>query len=280
MSEMPQNLTGLSYRSMTFGNKITAAADLTKQHGLTIFLTMLAGWFVLFAILIVGLMIFGGAMAVGGNQGFSGFQIGAILGIFLFYIIFFFLAQFFMVGVDSLLLKFVDHREVDGGVVNQVLSPWRNFVPVLLCIVVWFVLYFLANIILAIFNLIPFLGILINLAGSIVLAMVMSCVQFYIADSADLSVRDVVVTPVNVVANNFLTWLAAMGTAIAVYLPGILALFVIMYIVSGSTALMILAGLAGLVYFVAASIYIFVFFAITYRQTHGGGMETVVDRVF
>lgn len=281
MSEASQLPSGFGYSAMTFGNKVNAAIELTKRHGLTIFLTLLVGWVVLFVVFFVGLMIFGGIpMMMAGQQASAGITIGAILGMILVYIIFILLAQFFMIGTYSLLLKYVDGQRPADGVISQVLSPWRNFVPVLLCVIVWMAIYFVCSIVLGIFSLIPFLGILINLAGSLILAIVLAAANMYIADKGNVTIGDVILTPINLVKDNFLTWLGAMGAAIIAYLPGIILVVIIMVIGSGSMAVMLLSGLFGMVYFVAVSIFTFLFFAITYRQTHGGGMESVVEQVF
>jgi len=281
MYDAPQTPTGYGYGSLTFGEKISAAIALTKSRGLTIFVTLLVGGFVLFGVLIIGFLVFGGIpmMLAGGSQS-SGFAAGAILGFIIVYLAFALLSQYFMIGVNSLLLKYVDGQEPDGGVVAQVLSPWHNFLPVLLCFIVWFVLALVFNIVLAIFSLIPILGLLINLAGSMILGMVMSCVLFYIADTGGPSVGDVISTPIRLVKDNFISWLLAMVTAIVVYLPGGILFGIIAVVARDSAAVWVLGGLIAFVYFVAASIFAFIFFAITYRQANGGNMGAVVDQVF
>lgn len=280
MYDAPQTPSEYGYGALTFGGKISAAIALTKSRGLTIFATLLVGGFVLSALLIIGSMVFGGAsMLFAERSQYSGFAFGAIFGYIIVCLAFALLSQYFMIGVNSLILKYVDGYEPDGGVVSQVLSPWHNFMPILLCVIVWFLLTVVINIVLAIFLLIPILGILINLAGSLFLIMVMNSVLFYIADTGGPSVGDVVTTPIRLVKDNFISWLLALVTAVVVYLPGVVILGLIMLAGKASVA-WVLGGLIVFVYFTAASIFTFIFFAITYRQTNGDNMGAAVGQAF
>lgn len=283
MNASPYNAGGFSYASMTMGEKVRAALDLTKQHGASLFLILLVGWLVLGVVFFVGFSIFGGfslftGLATGSSS--AALSVGVIIGIFIVSIVTIFISYFFMIGVYSLLLKYVDGQEPAGGVIAQVMSPWRNFVPVFLCLLVWFCISLVYNIVIAILSLIPILGVLINLAGTIVMALVMICVYFYIAEKEGSSIGDAVSVPINLVKNNFLTWLLAFVVIVAAYLPGILIAFLLMAVAGKSTFIVVLAMLFFFVYLVAVSIFAFIFWGITYRQTYGGNMGAVVDQVF
>ena len=283
MYEGQQISGGFGYSNMSFGEKVSASIALTKRHGLSIFLTMVVIWLVLIVFSFVGSMIFGGAimmMAGGGYSSGSQFPIGAILGMIVFYLAYCLLSFYFMIGVFSLILKYVDGVPPEGGIVNQVLSPWHNFFPLLLCVIVWMVLIFVFSFILGILNIIPILGFLIMIAGMFILSMVMTCAIMFMSDKLRPGIAEAITTPIMVVKDNFLKWLVAVVVSGVVYLPGIIVMGVVMALAGSSTAVMILGWLLAMVYFAAASIFVFVFFAVTYRQTYGGGLDSVVDQVF
>lgn len=285
MSEFSQNSSGFGYGSMSLGEKINAAVDLTKRHGLTVFLTLLAGWLVIMVLMIVGFAIFGGlpmmmAAAGGSASVASGASIGAVLGIFLVYLAVIFLSYYFMIGVYSLLLKYVDGVSPEGGVIAEVLSPWHNFVPILLCLLVWFGIWLVCFIALFILMLIPFLGSLIAFVAMIFMTMVMVCVYFFIADKKSPNIGEAITVPFSLVKNNLVTWLVVMGVSIVVYIPGVIILGLFIALAGQSLAVILLGYLAYAVYMAAASIFVFMLLGITYRQTYGGDMGNIVEGVF
>lgn len=277
------DLSGLDYASMTVGQKIKATLELTKRHGVSIFVTLLVGWLALGLLFFIGVSIFGGIpmfMSIASGNASAGFPIGAILGIVLIYFLTIFVSYFFMIGLDSLVLKYIDGLEPEGGIVAQVMSPWRNFVPILLCLLVWFGISMVYVFILMILTLIPILGTLIYMAGVIILTLVMICLYFYLAEKDSPSIGDAIRIPINLVKDNFLRWLGAFGVTILAYLPGSILLGIVMAVAGNVKILVLLCFLLFFVYIIAVSIFAFIYWGMTYRQTYGGSLRPLVDQVF
>lgn len=271
------------YSDMTFGDRIAASLALTRAYGLSIFFTLLAVWFVIILLALVSAFVFGGALTLMGNfdiSSFSRLPAGAIFGFIVFYLALGLLSFYFIIGICSLVLKYVDGLQPRGGVINQVLEPWRHFFPILLCLIVWLLLLIVFQIILAVLSMIPILGILLSLAGTLIIHMVMFCALMFLSDKLRPPITEAIMTPIKLVKDNFLKWFVALLVSIAVSLPGLLIIFVPAAIAPYSNIAILLGGLLAMAYFSVASIFIFIFCAVTYRQTYGSDQDFVVDQVF
>lgn len=273
----------IGYSDMTFGDKIAASLALTKSHGLTIFLSLIGVWFILIVLSLVVSFLFGGSLALMGSAftgSLSALPLGAILGLVVFYLAIAFLSLYFIIGICSLVLKYVDGLPPEGGVVGQVLMPWRHFVPITLCLVVWLLLLIVFEVVLGVLSLIPILGILITLAGALFINMVMFCVLMFLSDKLRPPIGEAIMTPIRLVKDNFLKWFVALLVSIAASLPGLLIFFLVVAIAPSSPGAIFFGAFLAAVYLTAASIFIFIFCAVTYRQTYGSDQDFVVDQVF
>lgn len=273
----------IGYSDMTFGDKIAASLALTKSHGLTIFLSLIGVWFVLIVLSLVASFLFGGSLALMGSAftgSLSALPLGAILGLVVFYLAIAFLSFYFIIGICSLVLKYVDGLPPEGGVIGQVLMPWRHFVPITLCLLVWLFLLFVFQIVLGVLSLIPILGILITLAGTLIINMVMFCVLMFLSDKLRPPIAEAIMTPIRLFKDNFLKWFVALLVSIAASLPGFLIFFLVAAVAPSSSGAILFGAFLAAVYLTAASIFIFIFCAVTYRQTYGSDQDFVVDQVF
>lgn len=75
-------------------------------------------------------------------------------------------------------------------------------------------------------------------------------------------------------------WLGAFGVTILAYIPGSILLGIVMAVAGNVNILVLLCFLLFFVYIIAVSIFAFIYWGITYRQTYGGSMRPLVDQVF
>ncbi len=260
---------------LPFGEKISLALSLTKSHALTLFLVMLAGWIVIYILFFLAMLVFGLTPFIFGTaaEPSGGALAFMFLGIFLTSLVVGFLGYFFMIGVNSLTLQYVD-GERPASIIATVMSPWARFGSIVLCVLMWLLVNIAFQIAATIVGLIPILGWLAALAGLFILSMAMMCALFYLADREEVRPVESVTLPFKMVTSNWKAWLVAMLTALVAYIPaGLVAFLVIMAAAATeSVVVMLLAGFLALACFVAVSVFALFFMALTYRQTRGGYM--------
>jgi hypothetical protein len=181
-----------------------------------------------------------------------------------------------MIGINSLVLCYVDGEQPDS-VLGVVLSPWSRFTSIVLSVVLWLVINFGCSLILSLIALIPILGWLVYIAGSIILSMAMFCAMFYIADKGQLNPADAIMQPFRMVTGNFWRWLGSMAfLGIVMLLPMAILMFIGAMIFGGSSGGMIFTILLLIIYCAVCSIFGFFFMALTYKQSKPSSLNTAV----
>ena len=277
-----QGSVDFGYANMSFSERVSAAFELAKFHFWSIFITQIVVGLVMFILAFIGSMIFGSLFYMMINAGLTGVHmpVGATLGILGLYIVLGLVSSYFSLGIFSLVLKYVDDLQPEGGVINQVLLPWYNFLPLLVCFLVWGGLVFGFFVALGLVALIPYLGILIYLIGLVIYWMILISLFMFLADNMRAGVGAAISTPVLLVKDNPTSFLSALLVAFVSYLPGIILVGLCIKLIENSTGSALLFLFISLVYFLAASVYVLIYFGITYRQTYGGNFSSVVEQVF
>ncbi|MDR1922200.1 MAG: hypothetical protein LBS31_10745 [Candidatus Adiutrix sp.] len=256
---------------MSFGDKLNRAMDLVKSRGLSIFLVALAvgGGMLVFMLLgglIMGLLGLPAFISRGGSAVSAASAILLVLFAFVFYFALIFLGNILTVGVFSLLLRYV-HEDSPDNVAAVVLAPLRRLTSIGLPLVAWVVVFFVTLLIVALFSLIPFVGILINLAGSFFLNIWNVCVLFYLADKEEVGVAEILTEPLRIFMGDFLNWLLASAAMFIMIFPGAIVLVLIFYILGSGAGGLVVGGLFGLIYFVLFYLFAGCFTAYVYRQS-------------
>lgn len=264
---------GADFATMTFGQKISRAISLSKQNGLTVFLTTFLGYLALLILSVILIMVVVGSPiallgAAGASEGLaSAGAVGSIFGMLVVSIVIVFLFQFFVIGIYSLMLRYVDGEQVNS-VIEVVLSPWRRFGSIVVSVILWLIISFICSIALSLVALIPILGWLVYLAGTLILTMAMTCAMFYIADKGQLNPVDAVMQPFRMVTGKFFSWLGAMVfLGIVLMIPIAIIAAICTMIFGASSGGFIVMTLLMLLYAAVCSIFCFFFMALTYKQS-------------
>ncbi len=256
------------FAQLTYGDRLGLSKALSKSYGLMVGLVVVFGCALLLAFAGVLFSLSGFSLeALQGETpglpaaGFAAFFVVAVL------------SQVLVVGLNRLLLFLTEGRQPDGGVLPILLSPWARFSPVFLSILLWLLLTVAFQMVFGFLGQLPGLGLLLDLAASLILSMVTNCAMLYIADRLeDLSPADAVLGTLRIVGRNFSRWLGAMVTLVALYVPGLVLVAIGAHLFLSGSATGLGAGallIAGLAAVLVAAIFGFFFLAVTYRHTKG-----------
>jgi len=269
MSVTGPALTNDVFAELTFGDKLSLSKVLFRGNGLTVLVLLSLGFLVLGLLVLAGLYSMGFTLEQARNliQGVEALESLSSLypRISLLFIAAGLMTQFIFIGLDALILTYID-TQGPASATLVFLSPWRRFGPIFLCLLLWVGIYILIQFFVGVFGQIPVLGVALAIGLGLALNIVLDCARFYIADTVlcqnqELRPTEAVAGPVSVVLNNPLPWLAAYGFMIGIY--GVL--FVILTI--GQAVGFLILIFCALLALVAASVYSFFLFGVTYRQT-------------
>lgn len=262
-------LSNDDFAALTFADKLSLARALCRSYGLTVWALIMAAGLTLGCLGLAGFSWLGlsAEALVSLSNGSMAMEsmAGQLMGVFLLILLFSLLMQVMMIGLNILVLLYIDNQP-PASAVPVFLSPWARFGPIFLCLLLWLALSMSLQMALAVLGQIPGLGLVIELGLSVAYSIASNCAMFYIADkilgrNEELPPIEAVLRPLAIVANKPLAWLGAFGFMLALYLP--FAAIALLGLTQGGLIVALVGGL-GLT---AASVFILFLFGVTYRQT-------------
>lgn len=269
MPEKGPMLSNDDLAALTFVDKLSLSRALCRSYGPTVWAMIMIGGLALafFALACFSWLGFSPELLVSISNGSTAMEsiAGQLMGLFLLILAASLLMQLLLIGVNTLVLLYIDNQ-APANAVPVFLSPWARLGPIFLCLLLWLTLSIMLQMLLAVFGRIPGLGFLIELVLSVGYSIASNCAMFYIADkilgrNEELPPTEAVLRPLAIVANNPLTWLSAFVFMLAIYLP--FAAIGLLGLAKGGLIVALVGGL-GLT---AASVFVIFLFGLTYRQT-------------
>lgn len=262
-------LTNDDLAALTLADKLSLVWALWRGYGLTVWALIMAGGLALgfLALILLFWHSFGSPTMIDGSNDYLmlKFLAGKFFWLFLLMLVFSLLMQIMLVGLNTLVLLYIDNKP-PASAASVFLSPWARFGPIILCLLLWLALSIPFHLAQVTLGQISGLGFVIELPLTLAYSIVSNCAMFYIADKIlrgheKLSPVDAVLRPLAIVANNPLAWLSAAVFILAIYLP--LAAITLQSLVKGG----LIVALGGGLGLTAASVFLLFLFGVTYRQT-------------
>lgn len=263
-------LSNDDFAALTFADKLSLSWALFRGYGLTVWALLMAGGLVLgfLALACFFWLGFSPEILVGISKGSVAVEsmAGQLMGLFLLVMVAGLLMQFILIGVNCLVLLYIDNQAPPRAA-PAFLSPWTRFGPILLCLLLWMALSIMLQMVLAPFDLIPGLGFLVTLVMSVGYSIASNCAMFYIADrvlvrNEDLPPNEALSRPLAIVGHKPLAWLSAFVFMLAIYLP-LAAIIGLLGLIKGGLIVALVGGLG----MTAASVFVIFLLGVTYRQT-------------
>ncbi len=261
--------------STKLSQRLKLSWELTKKHGPTFFVIQIVGWAI---IGLIGLLLstpFGLLSILSGAASQSlGVAFSAIAFLVLIVPILMLIAGFYMIGLNTLLLLYVDGQR-PSRLIATLLSPWSRFGTIFMSLLLWIVVICIVELALLLIGAIPILGTLISFAASSLLGLITGCALLYIADAKKPKATESVTLPFRMVLDNFGVWLGntvpLMVMMLVLGVVAVLALTTGTELMASGSVPAVLFGLfcwlALFVLFVAFMVFTTFLFAVTYRQT-------------
>ncbi len=265
MSPSGPMLQDEDFAQLSYTDKLSLSLALFKSYGLRFVIYAVAVGFLLgLAGAILGSLLGVNPSLVFSAQA-SAAATAAMLSRFLF--VFFIMAvlyAFFTLGLNSLALRYIEGYEPEQAL-PFFLAPWTRAGPVFLTVVAWLTLMIVYQMLLAIPSSLPYVGLVFEVLGSVLLSVFINCALFHGADKLPVVNPGLsVATTWVMVSKNFVLWLNSVFTLLVLGLPGLISAIMIL---RGGAGLSLGPVLIGLVYWMAVSIYGLFLLALTYRQS-------------
>jgi len=258
---------------MTFSERISTAKDLAKSYGLTIFVVLLAGTLLINMLGIVMTLFVDFSIFKPSDQEFTAARIIRFIpSAALFLMVIGFISQLFALGVNTLVLYYIDANE-PYSIFSVVMEPWANLGSVFLSLLLWLGLFLVLSIIVGLLALVPILGPVLALVVISFFFMAMYLACFHIADKViyrdeELTPAYALLAPISMIKSDIKSWMKIFAVIVAAALPAVLIVaFGAFRAYDGNPGWTVICFLAAIVYSSVVAVFVIFFVALSYRQS-------------